>query len=669
MPKINALIKEKGVLFIAQKVTWKLSELFKNIFRHITFSFISSFKIYKLNFEKINWNVFAGIRQFERMQNEKILFNICDRILNNRFDILGNYDIDCSKDQSASDFSEIKGYLKHHVSNTNIKNSMQIASFLSHDYTWLNWQKDFGSGFTWSSRKFSKNIKYGYLDGVDIKYPWEFGRLQFLPWLAIANHYSGQMKYIQKADNILIDFIATNPPYFGVQWMTTMDVAIRAVNICLYLVLRRDLISDSEELQKVFINSLKQHLDFIYCNLEWSGGMRANHYFAGICGLLVITSFLGINKDTSKIFLFALDQLANEIMYQFNEDGSNFEASLPYHFFVSDMLFTALDSIRSLTDRDLVYVLDNMPKYNKFKIRNSILFDHEIEKRISAIIDFNYNVPTKSGKIPAIGDDDSGFFIRVIPPFVQEKLNLTKRLDYNFNFHYPQSRREILMFSNFGLYIFNKQLYSVYFRCGSLGQKGKGGHAHNDQLSFCLYVKDFDVIVDPGSFNYTAYPEFRNKFRSTEYHNILQINGQEQNPIPSGRAGGLFWLQERTYGKIDEINEDRIRAIHYGFNLPTYRSMEFKPTSIQCTDSIKLSAEKKIYFHLHPKVIITSIAPNIAIFKIYNIEIHLSTIDGIFSREIYEFAPEYGKKVNSNKIVLKSSKDSIKWQININETN
>lgn len=601
MPKIKALIKEKGVLFIARKATWKLSELLKNIFRQITYSFLPSFKTYQIKFELINWNVFAGIRQFERMQNEKILFDICDRILNNRFDILGNYDIDCSKNQSASDSSKIKKYLMHHVSSANIKNSMQIASFLSPDYTWLDWQKDFSSGFTWSSRKFSKNIKYGQLDGVDVKYPWEFGRLQFLPWLAIANHYSGEMKYIQKADNILIDFIASNPPYFGVQWMTTMDVAIRAVNICLYLVLRRDFTHESNELEKIVINNLLQHLDFINRNLEWSGGMRANHYFAGICGLLIITSFLGINKHTAKIFLFSLDQLANEIMYQFNEDGSNFEASLPYHFFVSDMLFTALDSIRSLTDKDLACVLKKLPKYNKFKIRNSILFDHEIEKRISAIIDFNYNVPTISGKIPAIGDDDSGFFIRIIPPFVQEKLNLTKRLDYNFNYHYPQSRREMLKFPNFGLYIINKPLYSFYFRCGSLGQNGKGGHAHNDQLSFYLYVKDSDVIVDPGSFNYTAYPEYRNKFRSTEYHNVLQINGQEQNPIPSGRGGDLFWLQERTYGKIDEISQDRIRALHYGFCMPTYRSMEFKPTSIQCTDSIELSDEKIFISTFIPK--------------------------------------------------------------------
>ncbi len=668
MQKITTLLKEKGMMFLAQKVLWKLFELSKHTFRQIIYSILPSYKTYKCNFEHLNWNVFSSIRRYKHMQNEKILFNICDRILQNRFDILGHYDLDCSKNHTEIGFSNINEYLEHHITVTNVKYSKQIASLLLPDHIWLDWQKDFSSGFIWNSREYSRNLKYGHLDGVDIKYPWELGRLQFMPWLAMASIYSRDLKYINKADNILLDFIATNPPYFGVQWMTTMDVAIRAVNICLYLVLRRYLINEPLNTDDIFSNSLHCHLDFIYRNLEWSGGMRANHYFTGICGLLIMCSFLGINDERLKIFRFAIGELANEIMYQFNEDGSNFEASLPYHFFVSNMLFTALDSIHSLPDKDLKYVSENLPKSTKFNVRKNIFFTHNIEKRISAIVDFNYNVPTISGKIPSIGDDDSGFFLRVAPPFSLDNLQIAKRLDFNFNYHYPQSRRDLLKFPDFGLYIFNKQLYSIYFRCGSLGQKGKGGHAHNDQLSFCLYVKDYDVIVDPGSFNYTGYPEMRNKFRSTAYHNVMQINGREQNPLPLGKSGDLFWLRERTFGKIEEINEDKITASHRGFEQRTYRYMEFKQSQIYCTDSIASIEEKYVHFHLHPKVLIKDMAPNKAMFKIYDIEIQLSTDDGALSQEIYEFAPEYGKKVNSNKIVLKSFKSSINWQININET-
>jgi len=333
------------------------------------------------------------------------------------------------------------------------------------------------------------------------------------------------------------------------------------------------------------------------------------------------------------------------------------------------MLFTTLDSLQNISKEDLEYLSKKLPNSEKYRVGSKLIFSHEVEKRISAIVDFNYNVPTISGKIPTIGDDDSGFFLRIIPPFVLEKARIIKKLEYDFNFHYPQSRRELLQFPDFGIYIFNKPLYSFYFRCGSLGQKGKGGHAHNDQLSFCLFVKDFEIFVDPGTYNYTGFPELRNKFRSTSYHNCLQIKNKEQNPIPCGRAGDLFWLPERTFAKVDDISPKRITASHGGYVKPTIRSIEFNHSTIDCTDSINSTDEKLIHFHLHPKVSLKIVNHNEVILNSHDIKIFLMSDDGEFFADTYEFAPEYGKKVISNKIVLISTKNVVKWQIKINETN
>jgi len=67
----------------------------------------------------------------------------------------------------------------------------------------------------------------------------------------------------------------------------------------------------------------------------------------------------------------------------------------------------------------------------------------------------------------------------------------------------------------------------LYFDCGPMGM-GPGGHAHADALGFELNVSGRPLIIDPGTFNYTALPEWREYFRSTFAHNTATVNGVSQ---------------------------------------------------------------------------------------------------------------------------------------------
>jgi len=101
---------------------------------------------------------------------------------------------------------------------------------------------------------------------------------------------------------------------------------------------------------------------------------------------------------------------------------------------------------------------------------------------------------------------------------------------------------------------------------GQNGQNGNGGHAHNDKLSFELCINGKNIIVDPGTYLYTASPEWRNKFRSTAYHNTVSINNQEQNRFIEK---SLFLLKNDSNVKIKgwTTNEyyDLLDGEHYGF--------------------------------------------------------------------------------------------------------
>lgn len=84
------------------------------------------------------------------------------------------------------------------------------------------------------------------------------------------------------------------------------------------------------------------------------------------------------------------------------------------------------------------------------------------------------------------------------------------------------------VYPDFGLYLFKSPNFYLSVMAGGIGQNGKGGHSHNDKLSFELNLEGQDVFIDPGTFLYTPLPEKRNMFRSVLAHNVPIVEGEEQ---------------------------------------------------------------------------------------------------------------------------------------------
>jgi len=82
-----------------------------------------------------------------------------------------------------------------------------------------------------------------------------------------------------------------------------------------------------------------------------------------------------------------------------------------------------------------------------------------------------------------------------------------------------------------GFYVIRSDRHYAIIDAGDNGMNGLGAHAHSDTLSFELYALDKTFVVDPGSYVYTSDPSWRNRFRSSEYHNIVVVDGQEIHPF------------------------------------------------------------------------------------------------------------------------------------------
>src|SRR5262249_25309078 len=80
-----------------------------------------------------------------------------------------------------------------------------------------------------------------------------------------------------------------------------------------------------------------------------------------------------------------------------------------------------------------------------------------------------------------------------------------------------------------GFFVLRTERDHVFLDCGPVGLAGRGGHGHNDCLSFEAVLDDTHLISDCGAYVYTASYTERNSFRSTAYHNTPQVKGEEIN--------------------------------------------------------------------------------------------------------------------------------------------
>ena len=108
-------------------------------------------------------------------------------------------------------------------------------------------------------------------------------------------------------------------------------------------------------------------------------------------------------------------------------------------------------------------------------------------------------------------------------------------------------------YPQFGIYLFKGKNIYLCVNASDNGQKGNAGHAHNDKLSFELFIGNQCIYEDSGTYVYTAMPEVRNEFRSTKKHNTI-YTGMEQNEF-----NGLFSMNSRTECTVLDATQHSIK--------------------------------------------------------------------------------------------------------------
>ena len=422
----------------------------------------------------------------------------------------------------------------------------------------IDWSADFKTGRRWPLRQ-SSLLRVSYDDGSDIKVPWELSRFQHLPLLAASGH-TGEV------GAQLESWIAANPVELGVNWTTTMDVAIRAANWVAALMLLADRAAGAPWFQRT-LESLLLHGRFIRSHLEWSE-FRGNHYLSNIVGLLPVAALFSGGREGRDWAQWAAGELVAEMEHQVRADGSTGEASIPYHRLVTELFVCGTQAVDAL-------VPESIPDWYR--------------ERLDSMLAFVRDYTRPDGLAPQIGDADDGRFLPLGDYGADPR-------DHRHLF--AQAGRQLeeatgsAAYPDGGYYVLrNESLYAIV-RCGDVGRHGRGGHGHNDQLSFELADARGALIVDPGTFTYTPDPAERNRFRSTAFHATVRVGGQEQNEL---RTDDLFAMADRTRAEALSWDEASFEGRHHGFQGATHaRRVELGTRELRIRDTVTSSKPQEL---------------------------------------------------------------------------
>lgn len=441
-----------------------------------------------------------------------------------------------------------------------------------------------------SSKTPSKFIRHYLIKGFDIKAIWDLSRFQFLDSIVCEQNHRNLKNTL--LSNV-VAFMFNHKPYIGPNWMSTMEVAIRGVNVCYYYdLLRSDKsIHFSKEEQDLIESFIYTHFLYIKSNLEWAPTKRGNHYLSNICGLIFIGARLATSKAGAQIIEFALTEFRREIEGQFFDDGTYYENSTAYHRLSLELAFFTIQSLTCCDERIKRQLLKFLLTKAKTNLPKSDSIEELIQVEFLPLLNkariFCESITLPNGAFHQVGDNDSGRFIVKDSHWLAEFkaqygpsslirnscFTICKEIEeffcrsrYNFerlptksfkrcspiNFHnfilfdehtFPIGRicsnRISVYYPDFGLFITRSEDFYLGFRCGL--NQGKFSHAHEDQLSVELF-KSSHLIADKGSRTYSRNLTIRNIYRNSSSHFVPNVASRQAK-----YGAGLFRFEYRGF--------------------------------------------------------------------------------------------------------------------------
>jgi hypothetical protein len=447
---------------------------------------------------------------------------------------------------------------------------------LSYPDAAVDWQRDYRNGVR-APLRFSGDIDYRDPRQVgDAKYVWELNRHQFLaPW-ALEFADTGDERHAMAVVRLILEWTSANPAHRGVNWVSSLELALRVLSWGIALDLCRDA-AIAKERRDVVAASVLAQARSIRANLSLYSSAN-NHLVGELVGLLAASAFFPEVDERRRVATFARDRLAREADVQNLPDGVNREQAFHYHHYTLEYLLTA----RSLLTR---IGWEPPPRWTGLLRR---------------MLDFVDAMADDAGRPFEVGDNDggtvtglnlatgvgvcesllwTGWALFGEPRFGAHAARIARTrqappaIDRRTAYWHPEASLDGLadtrplaerVFPQGGYFVRTDGPWTLLFKAGPFGYPSIAAHAHCDQLSVLLRREARTVLADAGTYVYHADPRWRDYFRGTSAHNTVRVDGEDQ-----ARSGGAFLWSTRADAALEilvtaaEVFE--VRGAHDGY--------------------------------------------------------------------------------------------------------
>ena len=417
----------------------------------------------------------------------------------------------------------------------------------------IDWRRDYATQRT-SGLAYFRFVPYLDADRVgDHKFVWELNRHQHLVVLARAFDVTGDARYLVEITAQLDSWHAQNPFLRGINWASALEVAFRALSWLAVLALLGDRLPAAG--REALHAGLYRHGRYLEHNLSVYFSPNTH-----LLGEALALAALGRVLDMPRWQALGDSILHAERAVQVHSDGGYFEQSIYYHVYALDM-----------------YLLHYLLLQSR---------DAALEALLSAMSGFLAAVMGPGRRLPFLGDDDGGNLFWPYGSRRQFGAIALRRAERILGRDFPAAPSALLAAT--GLAAITVGDVFALVDCGPFGPGG-AGHSHADTLSLTLRFHDQEILLDPGTFTYTADLAARNLFRGSSVHNTVRIDARDQavpvNPFrwENKPAVKLVAWEPRDDGAVLIAKCETLAA---GQSFVQRREFHFEPGSLVVLDRI-----------------------------------------------------------------------------------
>lgn len=410
----------------------------------------------------------------------------------------------------------------------------------------------------------------------DSKVTWEINRHQWMVTLAQATVVSGERRYAEVAMERLEQWAEANPYPLGINWSSSLEVALRLISWCWTMMLLRHQAGFTPErfarwrtLACAHAAHIERFLSYYYSPNTHLTGEALGLVYAGIV--------FAEHPDAARWRDTGCRILSDQLDRQVDNEGAHFECATCYQRYTAEIYLHVL-------------LLGG---------RNRLRLPIPLREKTARMVDYLVALQGPAGQMPNMGDADGGWLLPLVrrnasdcrgvfalaavlfdrPDFAWAAgaaqpellwyLGSTAVDDFYRLSPRPPVGRGSMLFASGGVAIMRTgwapDAHQLIVDVGPLGCPVSAAHGHADLLSVQCVAFGEPYLVDAGTYCYTADTTLRNHFRGTRAHNTVTVDGRDQ----AEPAGPFSWhsrpsVRLKAWESTDTC--DFVDATHDGYH-------------------------------------------------------------------------------------------------------